>query len=123
MRAVDAVELLVLAALWGAAFLFMRMGAGEFGPIALVAVRVTGSALFLMPLVAWRGHAKAVVRHAGPIFVVGMMNTALPFLCFSYAVLSITGGLSSIFNASSPLFAALIGRIAFRERLDAGRVV
>ena len=62
------------------------------------------------------------MRHAGPIFVVGLTNTALPFLCFSYAVLSITGGLSSIFNASSPLFAALIGRIAFRERLDAGRV-
>jgi drug/metabolite transporter (DMT)-like permease len=121
MRAIDAAELVLLAALWGGAFLFIRMGAGQFGPVALVAVRVTGATLFLLPLVAWRGHARTLARHAGPIFVVGMTNTALPFLCFSYAALSITGGLSSIFNASSPLFAALIGRIAFSERLDASR--
>ena len=52
MRARDAAELLMLAALWGGAFLFMRMGAGEFGPVALVAVRVSGAALLLVPLVA-----------------------------------------------------------------------
>ena len=48
VRPIDAAELLALAALWGGAFLFMRMGAGQFGPVALVAVRVTGAALFLM---------------------------------------------------------------------------
>jgi drug/metabolite transporter (DMT)-like permease len=122
MRARDAAELLMLAALWGGAFLFMRMGAGEFGPVALVAVRVSGAALLLVPLVALRGHVRAMLKHAGPIFVVGVTNTALPFLGFSYAALSITGGLSSIFNASSPLFAALIGRLLFAERLDRSRI-
>jgi drug/metabolite transporter (DMT)-like permease len=122
VRGIDAAELLLLAALWGGAFLFMRMGAGQFGPVALVAVRVSGAALFLLPLVAWRGHLRTLVRHAGPIFVVGMTNTAVPFVFFSYAALSITSGLSSIFNASSPLFAALIGRIAFAEQLDGSRL-
>ena len=51
----DPLELLTLAALWGASFLFMRMGAAEFGPIALAAVRVAGAALFLLPLLALRG--------------------------------------------------------------------
>jgi len=122
MRSADVAELLALAALWGAAFLFLRMGAGAFGPVALIAVRVAGAALLLVPLVAWHGQLRALVRHAGPIFVVGMTNTALPFLGFAYAALSITSGLSSILNASSPLFAALIGRLLFAERLDRSRI-
>ncbi|HUP08628.1 MAG TPA: EamA/RhaT family transporter, partial [Caldimonas sp.] len=79
MRSADVAELLALAALWGAAFLFLRMGAGAFGPVALIAVRVGGAALLLVPLVAWRGQWRAMARNAGPIFVVGMTNTALPF--------------------------------------------
>jgi drug/metabolite transporter (DMT)-like permease len=52
LRSSDLGELLLLAALWGASFLFMRMGAAEFGPIALVAVRVSGAALFRLRLSA-----------------------------------------------------------------------
>ena len=122
MRSADVAELLALAALWGAAFLFLRMGAGAFGPVALIAVRVGGAALLLVPLVAWRGQWRAMARNAGPIFVVGMTNTALPFLGFAYAALSFTSGLSAILNASSPLFAALLGRALFAERLDRGRI-
>ena len=51
----DLAELTLLAALWGASFLFTRMSAAEFGPIALVAVRVTGAALFLLPLLQLEG--------------------------------------------------------------------
>ncbi len=98
----------------------MRMGAGEFGPVALAAVRVTGAALLLVPLLAWRGQLAAMRRHWRPILVVGLTNTALPFLCFSYAALSITAGMSSIFNAASPLFGALIARLWLRRPADAG---
>ena len=51
MKAADLAELFALAALWGASFLFMRMGAGDFGPIALSAVRVAGATLLLLPIV------------------------------------------------------------------------
>lgn len=47
MRPRDLIELMLLAALWGASFLFMRVAAPEFGPIALIAVRVTIAAAFL----------------------------------------------------------------------------
>lgn len=107
MKPSDITELFVLAALWGASFLFMRMGAAEFGPVALSAVRVTGAALLLMPLLVWRGQLGALRTHGWPILVVGITNSALPFLFFSYAALSLTGGLSAIFNASSPLFGAI----------------
>ncbi len=122
MRRSDLAELFTLAALWGGAFLFMRMGAAEFGPVALAAVRVVGAACLLLPLLRWRGQFGALRRHWRPIFVVGITNSALPFLLFSYAALSISAGLSSIFNAASPLFGAVIAWWWLKDRLTPSRV-
>jgi len=123
LTARDLAELLGLAALWGASFLLMRMGAGEFGAVALAAVRVGGAALVLLPLLALHQQIGDLRRHWRPIFVVGITNSALPFLCFSFAALSITAGLSAIFNAASPLFGAVIARIWLRDRLTPSRVL
>lgn len=122
MRPRDAVELIALAAIWGAAFLFMRIGAAEFGPAGLAWVRVTGATLFLLPLLAWRGHLAPLRRHWKAIALVGITNSALPFLLFSYAALAITAGLSAIFNATTPLFGALVAWLWLRERLDVPKV-
>jgi len=123
MKSSDLGELITLAALWGASFLFMRMGAAEFGPVALSAVRVIGAALFLLPLLKWRGQIGALRRHWRAIFIVGAINSALPFLCFSYAALSISAGLSAIFNAASPLFGALVAWLWLNDKLTRSRVL
>jgi len=123
LKASDLGELVALAALWGASFLFMRMGAAEFGPVALAAVRVAGATLFLLPLLHGRGQTSALRANWRPIFIVGVTNSALPFLCFSYAALSISAGLSSIFNAASPLFGALIAWLWLRDRLTPSRIL
>ena len=123
MKSSDLTELIALAALWGASFLFLRMGAGEFGPVALSAVRVIGASLFLLPLLKARGQMGALKQHWRSIFVVGITNSALPFLCFSYAALSITAGLSSIFNAATPLFGAVIAWLWLKDRLTPSRIV
>lgn len=122
MKNSDLAELLGLAALWGASFLFVRMGAAEFGPVALAALRVIGAALFLMPLLALRGELGVLRRHWRAIFVVGITNSALPFLLFAYPALSITAGLSVIFNAASPLFGALIAWLWLKDRLTLARI-
>ena len=116
MSARDSTELLLLAALWGAAFLFMRVAAPEFGPVTLAFLRVAGAAAVLLPLLAHRGQLGALRRHAWPIFVVGVTNSALPFACFSFAALAISAGLSSIFNATTPLWAALIAWLWLGDR-------
>lgn len=123
MKPNDLAELVALAAIWGASFLFMRLGAGEFGPVALAAVRVAGAALVLMPLLHWRGQMGELRRHWRAIFVVGATNSALPFLFFSYAALSISAGLSSIFNASTPLWGALIAWAWLRDRPTLARTL
>lgn len=123
MRRADAAELGGLAALWGASFLFMRLGAGEFGPVALAGLRVTGATLFLLPLLAARGQWPALRRHWRPIFIVGLTNSALPFLAYSYAALAITAGLSSIFNATTPLWGGLIAWLWLKDRPTPSRVL
>jgi len=108
MRPRDVTELLSLAAIWGASFLFMRVAAPEFGAVALAGVRVLGASLVLLPLLALRGELGAVRRHWKPLLLLGLINSALPFIGFSYAALHINAGLSAIFNASTPLFTAVI---------------
>lgn len=108
MRRRDLFELVLLAAVWGAGFLFMRVGASDFGPAALVFLRVVGASALLLPLLAWRGELPALRRHWRPIAVVGLINTTLPFAFFMVGALVLSAGLMSIFNATAPLWGALI---------------
>ncbi|MBQ0931551.1 DMT family transporter [Ideonella alba] len=109
MKPAHLAELLLLAALWGASFLFIRMGAHEFGPLALAGLRVAGASLLLLPVLLSRGEWPALRLHWRRIALVGLTNSAIPFVCYGVAALAITGGLSSIFNATTPLWGALIG--------------
>jgi drug/metabolite transporter (DMT)-like permease len=118
----DLLELISLAALWGASFLFMRLGAAEFGPVALSFVRVVGATALLLPLLAYQGQVSALRRHWPAIFVVGVTNSALPFLCFSFAALTINAGLSAVFNAATPLFGALIAWLWLKDKLTPPRI-
>lgn len=122
MRTTDVAELIALAAIWGASFLFMRVAVPEFGPVALTALRVAGAVLFLLPLVAWRGHAGALRAHWKAISVVGIVNSAVPFVLFSLAALAINAGLSSIFNATAPLWGAVIAWLWLGDRLSGSRL-
>ena len=123
MKPRDALELLWLAAIWGASFLFMRMAAPEFGAVALVGVRVGLAAVVLLPLLAWQGHLGALWRHAGPIAAIGLLNSALPFVLFSLASLAISAGLSAIFNATTPLWTALVAWLWLQDRPAPARTV
>jgi drug/metabolite transporter (DMT)-like permease len=123
MKAADAIEMLTLAALWGASFLFMRLGAAEFGAVPLTALRVGGAALFLLPLVLLRGQAAALRGHWRPIVCVGAINSALPYSLFALAALGINAGLSSILNATAPLWGVLIGWWWLQERLTPARLL
>ncbi len=116
-------ELLLLAALWGASFLFMRLGAEDFGPVALTAVRVGGAALCLMPWLLLQGHAAALRRHWRAVALVGLVNSALPFLLFGVAALALNAGLSAILNATTSMWAALIAWVWLGDPLSRSRSV
>jgi drug/metabolite transporter (DMT)-like permease len=119
----DRAELALLGALWGGSFLFMRMGAAAFGPFALVFVRVLGASLLLLPLLWWRGELPALRRHWRAIAVVGLINSALPFLLFTTASLALTAALMSVFNATVPIWGALVAWVWLGDRLGGTRLL
>ncbi|MCW5659643.1 MAG: DMT family transporter [Burkholderiaceae bacterium] len=123
MRSRDIADLLLLATLWGASFLFIRIGASEFGPVTLAALRCLGAALFLLPILALRGQSAALRQHWRALALIGVCNSALPFVLFGVAMLAINAGLSAIFNAATPLWAAAIGAVWLHERLGPMRVL
>lgn len=101
-------DFLILSAIWGSSFLFMRLASAELGALPTAALRVTIASLFLLPLLLAKGHGPALRQHWKPIFFVGLLNSGIPFVLYSFAVLHISTGLSSILNATVPLFGALV---------------
>ena len=109
MKARDLADLLLLAALWGASFMFMRAAAPAFGPIALVEVRVVIAAICLLLLLAVRGQLHTLAPARGRLLALGVLNSALPFALLTYATLAMTAGMAAILNAVTPMWTALIG--------------
>ena len=116
-------EFCLLAALWGASFLFMRIGATEFGALPTAGLRVGLAALFLLPVFLNRGVWSGFKGQAGRILFVGLLNSAMPFALYSYAVLHISTGLSAILNATVPLSGAVVAWLWLKDRPDASRIL
>jgi len=93
------------------------MGASEFGPLPTAGLRVALATLFLWPILLRQGQWPALRRHWKPILLGGIVNSAVPFALYAWAVLHITTGLSSILNATVPLFGALVAWIWLGDRI------
>lgn len=122
MNAKDGAALLILSAIWGGAFLFIRIAAPVLGPVALVELRVgiAGIVLLLYVLATRKRLGLARWRQ---YLMVGILNSAIPFVLISTAELHLTAGLAAILNATSPLFGAIVAALWIKEALTARKVV
>lgn len=109
--------LVLLAALWGASFLFMRIAAPVLGAVWLIELRVLLAGLVLLPVIVWRGELGAWRPHWRALLLVGALNAALPFTLFAYASIHLSAGLTSILNATVPIFSALFAGLVLRQTL------
>lgn len=116
-------EFFLLAALWGSSFLFMRLGAAEFGALPTAGLRVTLAALFLLPVFLVKGVWADFKQRAKPILFVGLLNSGIPFALFAFAVMHITTGLTSILNATVPLSGALVAWLWLKDRPSGSRML
>ena len=116
-------DFVLLAAIWGLSFLFMRLATVEFGPLPTAAVRVAIAAAFLLPLVLLRGLGPVLIKNWRRVFLVGLFNSGIPFACFAFALLSITTGLSAILNATVPMFGAVVAWLWLKDRPNSSRVL
>lgn len=116
-------DFLLLAAIWGSSFLFMRIAAVELGPLPTAAIRVAIAATFLLPIMLAKGHWAQLRRHWKPVLFVGALNSGVPFALYAFAVLHITTGFSSILNATVPLFGALVAWLWLGDKPTLSRTV
>jgi drug/metabolite transporter (DMT)-like permease len=119
----DLTDLLLLAALWGGSFLFMRYAAPAFGAAPLMWLRVAIASACLLPLLIYKGQGRELTSRAAVMTVMGVTNSALPFVLIAWATLSITAGLAAILNATTPIFTAIVAALWLRERLTVVRLV
>lgn len=122
MRPVDTLHLLVLAAIWGASFLFMRIIAPEIGTLPTAFFRVSIAAAGLLVILAllrvrwdFQGKFKTVL-------LLGVINSGIPATMYSVAAQVLPAGYSAIFNATTPLMGVLIGGLFFHERLTPSKI-
>jgi drug/metabolite transporter (DMT)-like permease len=104
--------LFALAAIWGASYLFIKVGVRDFEPTFLAELRLLiGGVLLFVFLTAREGTRRALAGVGGawrPGLVVGVINGALPFTLISWGETHIDSGVAAIANASVPIFVALL---------------
>jgi len=105
--AIDWLYIVMLSALWGSAFVFIKIAAPAIGAVGLVFSRLVLASLLLGALFIRKQHFKMIKENIFPIILIGAANVALPFYCFSYAALEINASTMAVINGSTPLFAFL----------------
>ena len=115
-------ELLMLGAIWGGSFLFMRIAASDFGPVPLVGVRLLTGVVILLPFL-WRARERLTRRHWLWFVVIGALNSAIPFTLFAWGAERAPAGIGAIANSMTVLFAALVAFLVFGERIGSRRAM
>ncbi|RYF03038.1 MAG: DMT family transporter [Oxalobacteraceae bacterium] len=117
MNTANLLRLVLLAAIWGGSFLFMRISAPVLGPAVLIELRVLFAALFLAAVglvLKKRLHLRAHWKH---YFILGFFNSALPFLLFAFAARTLSASVLSVLNATAPMWGALLGAAWSRQKV------
>lgn len=113
MSTADALRLILLSSLWGLSFIFMRVAAPEFGSVPLVWIRMTIGALLHVPLLLSLHYARLIWQHKGPLLLLGVVSHVLPFSLLALATTRLEAGFTSLLNATTPIFTALLGAAFF----------
>jgi drug/metabolite transporter (DMT)-like permease len=116
-------ELTLLGAIWGGSFLFMRVAAGDFGPVALVEVRLVLGALILLPFL-WQARAQFTqARLWLHLTWIAAINSAIPFVLFAWGAERAPAGIGAITNSMAVMFAALVAFIFYGEPIGQRRAL
>lgn len=129
MKAIHIVAMILLGAIWGASFLFIREAAHDFGPVVLMFLRVLLAGLVLVPI----GYAMMknrpanesvnLLSHWRAFLIMGALNSAIPFTLIAYSELTITASLASILNSLTPLCTALVAAAFVGEQLTGQKII
>ena len=118
-------KLIFLSVLWGGSFFFVGVAVDQLTPLTIVMMRLVPAAITLWIFLLVSGIKVPMTWRVWRSFLlIGLINNALPFSLIVWAQTSISSGLASIFNATTPLFTVLIaGLLLIDERLTLAKIV
>ncbi|TPN89703.1 EamA/RhaT family transporter [Mesorhizobium sp. CU2] len=105
-----------LALLWGASYTFIKIGVETIPPISFIAGRTLIAGGILLAIIRWRG--LAMPRDAlnwRRFMFQACLNSVIPFTLIAAAERSIDAGLTTILNATSPIFTFLLTALITRH--------
>jgi len=123
----QAIHFVLLGAVWGASYLFIRLAIHDLGPIVLAQLRLATAALTLIPIfllmTGWRIHLKIAAPEFRRLSVVALFNSAIPFCLIAFAMQTLSTGVGAILNSTAPLWGALVAYLFLKESLSAARAL
>jgi drug/metabolite transporter (DMT)-like permease len=116
--------LLLLSAIWGSSYMFIKVGVRDFSPAAMVELRLLLAGLVLVSFAAARRGLRDIRPALTPGDFVGLVGLALPFLLISWGETHVDSGVAAIANSTVPIFVAVLAlRFAASERSSGLRMV
>ena len=112
--------LLVLAALWGSSYLFIKVALEDLSPAMIVFSRTALAALILLPFALATGALAGLRARVGAIAVLALLQIAAPFMLISVGERYISSSLTGILVASAPIFTALFAPFLDDEERSGG---
>ena len=120
----DVVLLLTLASIWGASFLFIKLGVDEVEPAVVVLGRLVVGVAVLVPVVVLRGAIPDLRAMWIPCVVLGALNNAVPYWLIAFAETRIDSGLAAVIQAAAPILTVVLAtRIDPSQRVRGLRLV
>jgi drug/metabolite transporter (DMT)-like permease len=116
--------LLLLSAIWGSSYMFIKVGVRDFSPSAMVELRLLLAGAVLVSFLAARRGVRAIRAALAPGAVVGVVGMAIPFVLISWGETHVDSGVAAVANSSVPIFVALLALwFAASERSSGLRVL
>lgn len=117
--------MILLAALWGPSFVFIKVGVETIPPLTLVFGRVALAAVLLYLVLRWQhGRLPDSLTTWKHISFVALVHNAIPFVLFAWGEQYVDSALASILNGTIPLFTILLAHFFTRDdRLTAAKVI
>ena len=124
MNRADWLILAVLAVIWGGAFFFIGVAVKHVHPLTYVWLRVTIAAAAMWLFLRFKGQSLGLPASAwGSIFLLALLNNALPFALFGWGQTHIASGLASILNATTPIWGVLVAHfLTHDERMTPRKI-
>jgi drug/metabolite transporter (DMT)-like permease len=119
----DLGALLLLSALWGASFIYIRVAVPALGPFVLVELRVGLAAVVLALCAALVGRLPKLRRRWRQFVLLGAVNVAIPFSLISTAEINLTASLAAILNSTTVMFTAVVAAVWMGDALTARKLV